>query len=516
MSNIQKKYKIKKPRGMRKHKKGDNKQNDNKQNDNKQSIDTQHQDIKKNKCTTCDCEKESRQDSIVVDIDVAVAVDMHTATIINTPVAILKQQEYVKQQEYDDEKKKAELLKAEILKINKLRETALRNSALDWDIKNNKQDLTTESLLQQTGPYIYSDERRFKGEDKHTTMKNEHASLIAVFDGHGGKGGVLSAELAKHRTEIFFKETDFTKLTPFRLKSMMPDLFKSIHDDIKKLHDDDSSIQSGTTVSIVFQGFCPINLRRYILTAHVGDSDAMLIYPDQIKEKLIKLTAGDHGICSLVEQERIESEYRSGKIKGRGTFMYNTPEGKRNVFIRKEDGSFELETGFQSIFSTYNGDRGGYYMYRGNSFKNSFSLNMTRSCGDIICHDYGVTYIPTVSIVFLSEEENPIVLVASDGHWDTSLYDQVAIDLKNTSNIQELMERSLERSKALMPGYSSRDDMTIIVARYPSHKECVEVFNSMNVKEENDNIEKIKSLSSLVVETPIIPVVLDTIIVYEN
>ena len=179
------------------------------------------------------------------------------------------------------------------------------------------------STPQFEGVFRQSKKGPILSEDRSLYKTNGINFVRAVFDGHGDVPGAAFAEIGCTETEKFFDSIDWKNTTPSMLKSMMPGLFRHIDEQcleesstrevLKEIQAASFTTgkyyditRGGTTGTIVFVSFCPITHRRYVLTAHVGDSDAAFVCGDVAT----KLNAGDHGIESFEEEKRIEADFQ--------------------------------------------------------------------------------------------------------------------------------------------------------------------------------------------------------------
>lgn len=348
-------------------------------------------------------------------------------------------------------------------------------------------------------------------EDRSLYKTNGVNFVRAVFDGHGDVPGAAFAEIGCTETEKFFDSIDWEKTTPSMLKSMMPGLFR--HIDKQCLEETRTrtvlaQIQAasyttgrsyditrgGTTGTIVFVSFCPLTHRRYILTAHVGDSDAAFVCGDAVT----KLNAGDHGIDSFEEEKRIEADFQHRRTlaiaAGQNPYSVRRAEmiysGGSRAFIQS-DGTIipnpevaRNKLGSGRSVCNLQGDLGGYVIF------NNYQLAMTRALADYTLRGVGVIALPTVSVMYLDPDQNGRVVVASDGLWDgmyftreqkmASLYPQLLClseMLIQSNSIDTFGALAFKQVKSLFD--HNYDDITVVVGNIPTHAECLAAHLAM-------------------------------------
>ncbi|NDH69615.1 MAG: hypothetical protein EBY22_17320 [Gammaproteobacteria bacterium] len=111
-------------------------------------------------------------------------------------------------------------------------------------------------------------------------------------------------------------------------------------------------------------------------------------------------------------------------------------------------------------------------------------LNMTRALGDISFDKTGISQDPTVSIMYLSPEQNGLLVVASDGMWNgvhlthekkmASSYSQFLCltELLNKSDsINSFGKNVFEQIRSFFGEYY--DDIAIGIQNVPTHAECL-------------------------------------------
>jgi serine/threonine protein phosphatase PrpC len=361
------------------------------------------------------------------------------------------------------------------------------------------------STPQFEGVYQQSKKGPILSEDRSLCKTKGINFVRAVFDGHGGVPGAAYAQIGCDVTASFFDSINWNDITPSILKSMMPGLFRRI--DMQCLEESRTrtvleQIQAashttgkyydmtrgGTTGTITFGSFCPLTHRRYVLTAHVGDSSAALVCGDVA----IQLDAGNHGIDNLLEEQRIEADFQHRRNVAIAAGQ--SPHAIRRVSLTYTGGSqaFVQQDGVtipnpQVAINKWgqrrqpcnvNDDLSGY------ANLGDYSLAMVRAIADFAMREGGVVALPTVSVMYLNPEQNGQIVVASDGLWDgvfLTRAQKVASRYPQFRCISEMIaeSNSIDTFGTMAFGQirsafgSNYDDITVVVGNVPTHAECL-------------------------------------------
>ena len=342
-------------------------------------------------------------------------------------------------------------------------------------------------------------------EDRFFCKTNGINSVRAVFDGHGGVPGAAFAQIGCNITESFFDSINWNQMTPSMLKSMMPGLFRRIDEQcleeshtrtiLKQIQAASfttgqyfDTTRGGTTGTITFVSFCPQTFRRYVLTAHVGDSSAALVCGDIA----VQLDAGNHGIDNLLEEQRIEADFQHRRTLaiavGRNPYTVRrvslTYSGGSQAFVQQDGVTIPNpqvainKWGQRRQPCNVNDDLSGY------ANLGDYSLAMVRAIADFSLREGGVIALPTVSVMYLNPEQNGRIVVASDGLWDgvfMTREQKMASRYTDFRCISEILAASDsidtfgtmafgQIRSAFGTGY---DDITVVVGNIPSHEECL-------------------------------------------
>jgi serine/threonine protein phosphatase PrpC len=316
-------------------------------------------------------------------------------------------------------------------------------------------------------------------QDRIIIIKKNDAILFVVGDGHGPDGEKY-ADLACKEATKFLGSINFHTTTPSKVKKMMPGLFHKIHEESRGL------ASGGTTCTIVIMSFCPKTHRRYILTAHVGDSDAVVVCDND----LTKLTAGDHKPTNILEEERIEKEFqlRCANATVQGLDLHSVSrvsmvyKDLSPVYTIDENGKMVLNTlgrwGRPLPICNVSGEVSGC-MRQGNHL-----LNMTRALGDFSFENAGISQDPTVSIIYLSPDQNAIVVIATDGMWNgihPTHEQKMASSFPQFLCLKELLDKSNSidtfganvLEQILLFFGDKYDDIAIGIQNVPTHADCL-------------------------------------------
>merc|ERR1719204_2685838 len=189
-------------------------------------------------------------------------------------------------------------------------------------------------------------------------------------------------------------------------------------------------MHGGTTASVVITLDLPD--RRKAICANVGDSDALLLPLDQkllpdVQKNYIHLSV-DHGPESTREYERIhnlpDSEYPKKLV-----FIYD----KSSVYRKYECPRVFLEDGPNAgtkdpeyVTNPWGNDLrptnvrydpAVYAVSPEGVEKDITCIAKTRALGDFYGHQFGLTYVPDISIRKLDAKNEYLITVGSDGVW---------------------------------------------------------------------------------------------------
>eukprot|EP00347_Sterkiella_histriomuscorum_P014330 403361284 len=317
-------------------------------------------------------------------------------------------------------------------------------------------------------------------QDRFILKKNlsdqENVYLLAVADGHGSNGHLVSKQIKKIITQIFefedkrmckvqFKNRNISSIfqllkkeqaqndgiTLFQtyIKVLLAKLFHSINKQIETQKQYDVQLSGSTLiVALVSQDF--------VVTANCGDSRCILINQNQTQENITFQTE-DHKPNLPIEQNRIENQFK-GKV---GQLPHR--------LLQQYDEEPQLLEGCAyRVWSPYLDMPG---------------LAMSRSIGDSMAKNLGVIAEPDINIIPTKSQDNSQVIaifLASDGIWDVFESQEIAQMLKINSkslNTKEFVSRILNEANRRwlrMPQNTGNgkhmydiDDITMIFGLFP-------------------------------------------------
>ena len=271
-------------------------------------------------------------------------------------------------------------------------------------------------------------------ENQDTYFLNPHNRLFGVFDGHGARGLLVSeAVRGIFAAKTSISESDFTEAD---------DDLRSIVGSFPRA--------GGTTASVLSvgeDGSCTVH--------HVGDSEVRF-YDSVTGERGAPLTE-DHSATSVAEFLR----YRTLKNRVDPEFTGSGFGGWRPVFIPTDD-SWILNPRGGYACSTVRNDYQAYVVGPHADY-----LAMTRVLGDFNMKKMeGV--IATPSVCRTEGSRDRVVVMASDGLWDGSTYEEIGRIVMNPDTIgkaevaaNELLALALANNARIFG--SDCDDVTILV-----------------------------------------------------
>lgn len=297
-------------------------------------------------------------------------------------------------------------------------------------------------------------------EDSFSSWVSQDKDVVvtAVFDGHGGLNGQHASNKATEvlRSEFLKVWKEFKDWDQTAWQKWGEATFKIIHQSIRNefvkieterrqengLHMkdilDESGVEgiirkhtgfpmhggsTGTVVILVDRGS-----KRRVVCLNVGDSDAILIPKDSqslpTRQKWKHLSV-DHGPDSAIEFKRIQklpSETYPRKL----LFVYdkaNVYQKYRCARVFRDDGTKDPEfvknpwgNGLRPTNVRY--DPAVYAVSPYGVQADITCIAMTRALGDFYAHQFGLSYIPDVTLEDIDKKDAWSIVVASDGVWD--------------------------------------------------------------------------------------------------
>lgn len=258
--------------------------------------------------------------------------------------------------------------------------------------------------------------------------------LIGVCDGHGQEGHTVSAFVKDNfpivfeaalksrieRNNGYINEDELYKNNHYEL-----DIFEALKNTVNKLFSSDIDVYfSGTTLNCLFI------FGSNVIICNVGDSRAIMIASSNLSD-IIKLSK-DHKPTDTLEKTRLlKHNARIEQTKSET----GDPYGPMRVWLQNEDHP---------------------------------GLAMSRSIGDLVGASIGITWKPYVLYKELSNSDDYIVVIATDGIWDVLSNSEVMSIVRKhwlTKNVdragEDLMAEAVKRWTSSQDVL--RDDITFVI-----------------------------------------------------
>ena len=234
--------------------------------------------------------------------------------------------------------------------------------------------------------------------------------------------------------------------------------------------------------------------------SNVGDSDAIIITTSNSSSKVITdvkddalnfqiikdenisnvhIITGNHSAENINEFDRVRKNFTPPYLIFEYDKLY--PKSHFDIYVKNiDDDNYHITRKGNYVKNIRN--EYGSIVTSPRSAPFDSSLSMTRSLGDFFLQKYGVTFIPTIKYVNLSEifEKSPIfsILIASDGVWDNWTYETISNFILNEDYLnrinnnedisQEVCNSLIAKNDELGKKHfgTSRDNATAILAYF--------------------------------------------------
>ena len=262
----------------------------------------------------------------------------------------------------------------------------------------------------------------------------EKMHLIGVCDGHGKEGEVVSQYIAENfpknfemilKTKLIAKNIFLDQKEVYKNNQYEMDIFTALKKTVSELFDTETDVYfSGTTLNCIFI------FDDNIISCNVGDSRSILSGSNNFSA-VAKLST-DHTPDDPTEKSRIQKK------------------NARIARMKNEDGE---ESGPLRVWMQ-NEDQPG--------------LAMTRSIGDVIASQIGITWKPSVLYKQLSRDDEYVILVATDGLWDVFTNEEAVELIRKywkSTKIEEAGEMLLKECKKRWMNDQEylRDDISFVI-----------------------------------------------------
>jgi serine/threonine protein phosphatase PrpC len=351
-----------------------------------------------------------------------------------------------------------------------------------------------------------------------------HASdklvIAAVFDGHGGSLGRLASQTAAQSLPNLV-QAHYPQLVDYdkdQWNNALESIFKDLHQEIanaflkesnqtggslrerlkakglvtndeQKLQHEDKNyrdsdgvirrpngypVHGGTTATVCI--LVQKQDRVVLVTANVGDSDAILVHAGNSWERL----SVDHGPDRKSEFLRIQAL----DLKSKLLFVYDKegvyrkyecplvflPDGTKNPIFVQDPWSHGLRP------TNVRYDPAVYAVTPPEIITDATCIAMTRSLGDFYAHPFGLSTEPSVDYRELSLDGSYAIALATDGVWDCWQYEAFAQELnmhfpcEDEENVLVgVLESTMDRARANF-GRNQVDDASLILVQYRGKK----------------------------------------------
>ncbi|OMJ80291.1 hypothetical protein SteCoe_19496 [Stentor coeruleus] len=241
-------------------------------------------------------------------------------------------------------------------------------------------------VLSKTVTGMVAGKTKKANQDSNFIMNNFMGSanqvFLGVMDGHGLYGGQVSNyvknALPYHMSMLLNHDSNPSREVKTeedfdRIKSAFIESYKQIHNEVKKKTDIDANFSGTTAISLLIQG-------KYCFCSNVGDSRAVIGRYTKSGWLAIPLSCDQ-------KPDNPEERYRIEQAGGRiapYTGIDGNPIGPYRVWLKNDSLP---------------------------------GLAMSRSIGDLIAGQVGVSHIPEV-IVHEFDQSDKFIIIASDGIWE--------------------------------------------------------------------------------------------------
>jgi serine/threonine protein phosphatase PrpC len=281
---------------------------------------------------------------------------------------------------------------------------------------------------------------------------NDHTIIILIIlDGHGQNGEFI-AEFAKETFQKYFSENIqllventqecLNRAYSFTNEEIRNALKENYEKENKIVQEVNGYLTTGTNYPSLISGgtTCTIaviidNIHLYI--SNVGDSDAIIISKsnNNISSEVI---TGNHSPENIDEFERVINNFPNPLL-----FEYDKSREKdyRPIFEKDRlDGKYKITRKGNYVKNVRH--EFGSVVYAPKNAPFNSGLSMTRSLGDFYLVQFGLTSIPTIKYINLSEKfkESAIIsiLLASDGVWDNWTYETISNFILNEDYLNRI------------------------------------------------------------------------------
>ena len=230
-------------------------------------------------------------------------------------------------------------------------------------------------------------------------------------------------------------------------KSNFEKLFNNIHDAIRVclIEDNSSRFIDETTPHRVVRSFntehtnggttgtIVVDIHNddgssTVISAHVGDSSAMIIYPDGYMDKKFELLFEDHAPENEKEYNRIQ-ELSPDEYPQKLLFVFNKPSEIRRYImppVFPTDPKIQKNPWGYGLCPANVRLEPSTYCVTPKGVRDESCIAVSRALGDFYAHQYGMTYKPEINFHRYPTGTKKAIVVASDGVWDCWKWNEFA------------------------------------------------------------------------------------------
>lgn len=340
----------------------------------------------------------------------------------------------------------------------------------------------------------------------HMISATEKVTIAAVFDGHGGKNGMVASNTARDTLVAYFRQRsdECERWEEAEWRARLLELFDTLHESIRAAlvgaplsetggqprvvdakgivrTQSGDPVHGGTTGSVVVMVQRP-DSSCLVVTANVGDSAALLFrrdgqppLPADAPNSYAFITV-DHGPENPDEYARVQGV---PGLEHRLQFVYDLTSVVRKhscprVFLKNGqlDQKFVENPWGNGLHPTnVRYEPAVYAVTPREVHRDTTCIAMTRALGDFYAHQFGLTHVPSVTSRVMPAGVDFTIVVASDGLWDCYKYHKLCEDVNARLNHSPL-DRAVEETVAeairiaiASFGQKHYDDCAVVLVR---------------------------------------------------
>jgi serine/threonine protein phosphatase PrpC len=329
------------------------------------------------------------------------------------------------------------------MSINEELELESVNEKLELESVNEELELESVNEYANTYKISYGVDtdigNNFENQDNYLIWISDdnNTKLWCIFDGHGDYGKYITNiakdtiknyminnynEFLENKNQYFKDLFEFTNL---KIKELLKNEIDNVSESIDGyLISNNKIIDGGTTCSIL------IISGNKCYSVNVGDSTLLVFSNNKFKE-----LSGNHSPENIEEYKRIINNY-TNPVKF--YYDYNRSFVQEDIYITDPITKGIKITKKGAYYKNVRNEFGAYVSIN-TFYRNNIRLSMTRSLGDYVFKNNGVTYEPNFiefSLDNLFDEMNNNILcfvIATDGLWDNWQYEDVLNFVMNKS-----------------------------------------------------------------------------------